>query len=162
MTKNQKPPMYIVSLVDWLWARVVAFFLWPLHMLAEKLVHRKIRSSIGITKVVLQHSTSFSVTCFKIFLPYKQYCKTDLQSILCFLQAGVSGGGSLPMHVDKFFEVRPPILFLEIRDKCFFLHSNKVVCPYVNRLVLYAGHRCECTKWVWFDRNLTGCLCAEA
>ncbi|XP_010512900.1 PREDICTED: probable acyl-activating enzyme 16, chloroplastic isoform X2 [Camelina sativa] len=68
LTKNQKPPMYIASLVDWLWARVVAFVLLPLHMLAEKLVHRKIRSSVGITK------------------------------------AGVSGGGSLPMHVDKFFE----------------------------------------------------------
>ncbi|KAG5406115.1 hypothetical protein IGI04_012234 [Brassica rapa subsp. trilocularis] len=69
LTKNQKPPVYIVALVDWLWARVVAFVLWPLHMLAEKLVHKKIRSSIGITK------------------------------------AGVSGGGSLPMHIDKFFEV---------------------------------------------------------
>ncbi|KAJ0248984.1 acyl-activating enzyme 16 [Hirschfeldia incana] len=68
LTKNQKPPVYIVALVDWLWARVVAFVLWPLHMLAEKLVHKKIRSSIGITK------------------------------------AGVSGGGSLPMHIDKFFE----------------------------------------------------------
>ncbi|KAG2321402.1 hypothetical protein Bca52824_014615 [Brassica carinata] len=68
LTKNQKPPVYIVSMVDWLWARVVAFVLWPLHMLAEKLVHKKIRSSIGITK------------------------------------AGVSGGGSLPMHIDKFFE----------------------------------------------------------
>ncbi|KAF8107377.1 hypothetical protein N665_0122s0021 [Sinapis alba] len=68
LTKNQKHPMYIVALVDWLWARVVAFVLWPLHMLAENLVHKKIRSSIGITK------------------------------------AGVSGGGSLPMHIDKFFE----------------------------------------------------------
>ncbi|CAN8270494.1 unnamed protein product [Cochlearia groenlandica] len=68
LTKKQKPPMYIVSLVDWLWARVVAFVLWPLHMLAEKLVYKKIRSAIGVTK------------------------------------AGVSGGGSLPMHVDKFFE----------------------------------------------------------
>lgn len=64
LTKNQKPPLYIVSLVDWLWARVVAFVLWPLHILAEKLVHKKIRSSIGITKVVLQYSSSFSVTCF--------------------------------------------------------------------------------------------------
>ncbi|CAH2052888.1 unnamed protein product, partial [Thlaspi arvense] len=68
LTKNQKPPMYIVALVDWLWARVAAFVLWPMHMLAEKLVHQKIRSSIGISK------------------------------------AGVSGGGSLPMHIDKFFE----------------------------------------------------------
>lgn len=58
MTKNQKAPVYIVAVVDWLWARLVASILWPLHMLAEKLVHEKIRSSIGITKVVLQHSTS--------------------------------------------------------------------------------------------------------
>ncbi|CAF1705567.1 BnaC03g74060D [Brassica napus] len=68
LTKSQKPPVYIVALVDWLCARVVAFVLWPLHMLAEKLVYKKIRSSIGITK------------------------------------AGVTGGGSLPMHIDKFFE----------------------------------------------------------
>ncbi|KAJ4897652.1 hypothetical protein Rs2_24446 [Raphanus sativus] len=68
LTKNQKAPVYIVAVVDWLWARLVASILWPLHMLAEKLVHEKIRSSIGITK------------------------------------AGVSGGGSLPMHIDKFFE----------------------------------------------------------
>lgn len=72
LTKNQKPPIYIVSLVDWLWARVVAFVLWPLHMLAEKLVHRKIRSSVGITKVVLQHSTSFSFTSF-IFLGEQKF-----------------------------------------------------------------------------------------
>ena len=25
---------------------------------------------------------------------------------LAMLQAGISGGGSLPLHVDKFFEVR--------------------------------------------------------
>lgn len=66
LTKSQKPPVYIVALVDWLCARVVAFVLWPLHMLAEKLVYKKIRSSIGITKV-LQDSTSLS-----LFSPQKK------------------------------------------------------------------------------------------
>ncbi|KAK3145499.1 hypothetical protein QOZ80_3BG0253620 [Eleusine coracana subsp. coracana] len=55
-------------MVKWLWARLVAAFLWPLHNLANKLVYKKINSAIGISK------------------------------------AGISGGGSLPMHVDKFFE----------------------------------------------------------
>lgn len=32
------------------------------------------------------------------------------------------------MHIDKFFEVRPPILFLEIREKMFILcNANKVL-----------------------------------
>ncbi|ESQ56270.1 hypothetical protein EUTSA_v10024478mg [Eutrema salsugineum] len=69
LTKEQKPPMYIVSLVDYLRARVVAALLWPLHMLAKSLIYKKIHSSIGISK------------------------------------AGISGGGSLPIHIDKFFEV---------------------------------------------------------
>ncbi|XP_010532733.1 PREDICTED: probable acyl-activating enzyme 16, chloroplastic isoform X3 [Tarenaya hassleriana] len=68
LTKNQNPPPYLISLVDWLIARVAAAILWPLHMLAKRFVYRKILSSIGISK------------------------------------AGISGGGSLPMHVDKFFE----------------------------------------------------------
>lgn len=52
LTKEQKPPMYIVAFVDWLWARVVAALLWPLHMLAKRLIYKKIHSSIGISKVV--------------------------------------------------------------------------------------------------------------
>nr|AAM28628.1 acyl-CoA synthetase-like protein [Arabidopsis thaliana] len=74
LTKEQKPPMYIVAFVDWLWARVIAALLWPLHMLAKKLIYKKIHSSIGISK------------------------------------AGISGGGSLPIHVDKFFEAIGVIL----------------------------------------------------
>ncbi|XP_011620348.2 long-chain-fatty-acid--[acyl-carrier-protein] ligase AEE15, chloroplastic isoform X1 [Amborella trichopoda] len=58
----------LVSFFDWLWARTVAAFLWPLHLLAVTLVYSKIHSSIGISK------------------------------------AGISGGGSMPLHVDKFFE----------------------------------------------------------
>lgn len=74
LTKEQKPPMYIVSLVDWLRARVVAALLWPLHMLAKILIYKKIHASIGISK------------------------------------AGISGGGSLPIHIDKFFEAIGVIL----------------------------------------------------
>ncbi|KAJ4723082.1 Long-chain acyl-CoA synthetase [Melia azedarach] len=68
LTRNQKQPSHLVAIFDWLWARIISIILWPLHMLAEKLVYRKIRSAIGISK------------------------------------AGISGGGSLPMHVDQFFE----------------------------------------------------------
>ncbi|KAH0928843.1 hypothetical protein HID58_014570 [Brassica napus] len=74
LTKEQKPPMYIVSLVDWLRARVIAALLWPLHMLAKILIYKKIHASIGISK------------------------------------AGISGGGSLPIHIDKFFEAIGVIL----------------------------------------------------
>ncbi|CAA7027991.1 unnamed protein product [Microthlaspi erraticum] len=74
LTKEQKPPMFIVAFVDWLWARVVAALLWPLHMLAKALIYKKIHASIGISK------------------------------------AGISGGGSLPIHIDKFFEAIGVIL----------------------------------------------------
>ncbi|OWM76739.1 probable acyl-activating enzyme 16, chloroplastic isoform X2 [Punica granatum] len=68
LTKDPKQPSYIVALLDYLWARILAALLWPLHVLANKIVYSKIRAAIGISK------------------------------------AGISGGGSLPMYVDKFFE----------------------------------------------------------
>ncbi|XP_048230081.1 probable acyl-activating enzyme 16, chloroplastic [Ricinus communis] len=68
LTRIQKQPSYLISLLDCLWARIMAAILLPVHMLAKKLVYRKIHLAIGISK------------------------------------AGISGGGSLPMHVDKFFE----------------------------------------------------------
>ncbi|XP_073284112.1 probable acyl-activating enzyme 16, chloroplastic isoform X1 [Primulina huaijiensis] len=68
LTTNLKQPSYLVSIFDWLWARIIAGILLPLHMLAKKVVYSKIHSAIGISK------------------------------------AGTSGGGSLPSHVDKFFE----------------------------------------------------------
>ncbi|XP_028081530.1 long-chain-fatty-acid--[acyl-carrier-protein] ligase AEE15, chloroplastic-like isoform X2 [Camellia sinensis] len=68
LTKSQKQPKYLVSALDWLWARIISLILWPVHILAKKLVYNKIHSAIGISK------------------------------------AGISGGGRLPSHVDKFFE----------------------------------------------------------
>ncbi|XP_062165032.1 probable acyl-activating enzyme 16, chloroplastic isoform X2 [Alnus glutinosa] len=68
LTRNEKQPSYLVSMLDWLWARCIAAILYPVHMLAKKVVYSKIHSTIGISK------------------------------------AGVSGGGSLPLHVDQFFE----------------------------------------------------------
>ncbi|KAL2469427.1 putative acyl-activating enzyme 16 [Abeliophyllum distichum] len=68
LTKDPEQPSLLVSLFDWFWARITAAILWPLHMLAKKIVYSKIHSAIGISK------------------------------------AGISGGGSLPSHVDKFFE----------------------------------------------------------
>ncbi|KAF9663502.1 hypothetical protein SADUNF_Sadunf17G0057200 [Salix dunnii] len=68
LTRSRKEPSYFVSMLDWLWARIIATILLPIHMLAKKLVYSKIHSAIGISK------------------------------------AGISGGGSLPLHVDKFFE----------------------------------------------------------
>ncbi|XP_050879372.1 probable acyl-activating enzyme 16, chloroplastic isoform X1 [Lathyrus oleraceus] len=68
LTKNQKSPSYLYAMLDWLWARTMAAILYPVHMLANKLVYSKIRSAIGIST------------------------------------AAISGGGSLPSHVDKFFE----------------------------------------------------------
>lgn len=68
LTRNQKQHSYVVAVLDWLWARTVAAILWPVHMLAKKLVYSKIHSAIGMSK------------------------------------GGVNGGGSLPLHVDRFYE----------------------------------------------------------
>ncbi|XP_061373012.1 probable acyl-activating enzyme 16, chloroplastic isoform X2 [Gastrolobium bilobum] len=68
LTKNKQQPSYVHSMLDWLWARIIATILFPVHILARKLVYSKIHSVIGISK------------------------------------AGISGGGSLPQQVDKFFE----------------------------------------------------------
>ncbi|KAJ4846059.1 Long-chain-fatty-acid--[acyl-carrier-protein] ligase AEE15, chloroplastic [Turnera subulata] len=53
LTRNQEQPSYLVSALDWLWARIFAAILFPLHILASKLVYSKIRSAIGISKVLL-------------------------------------------------------------------------------------------------------------
>ncbi|KAE9601152.1 putative long-chain-fatty-acid--[acyl-carrier-protein] ligase [Lupinus albus] len=68
LTKNKKQPSYVSSMLEWLWARAIAAILFPVHLLAKKLIYSKIHSAIGISK------------------------------------AGISGGGSLPLQVDKFFE----------------------------------------------------------
>ncbi|XP_050899029.1 probable acyl-activating enzyme 16, chloroplastic isoform X3 [Lathyrus oleraceus] len=68
LTRNTKQPSIIHSTLDWLWASIIASILFPIHLLAKKLVYSKIHSAIGISK------------------------------------AGISGGGSLPLQVDKFFE----------------------------------------------------------
>ncbi|KAL9237846.1 hypothetical protein vseg_012346 [Gypsophila vaccaria] len=68
LTKELQQQPYFLAAVDWLWARIAAAILWPIHALAKKLVYSKIRSAVGISK------------------------------------AGISGGGSLPLHIDKFFE----------------------------------------------------------
>ncbi|KAK7247054.1 hypothetical protein RIF29_41930 [Crotalaria pallida] len=68
LTKDKQQPSFVYSMLEWLWARTIAAILFPLHLLAKKLVYSKIHSAIGISK------------------------------------AGISGGGSLPWQVDKFFE----------------------------------------------------------
>lgn len=68
LTKKQEQQYYPIAIVDWLWARVAAAVLWPIHALAKKHLYSKIQSAVGISK------------------------------------AGISGGGSLPTHIDKFFE----------------------------------------------------------
>ncbi|XP_071938297.1 probable acyl-activating enzyme 16, chloroplastic [Coffea arabica] len=68
LTRSPEEPSYIVAVLDWVYARIIAAILLPLHMLARKIVYSKIHAAIGISK------------------------------------AGISGGGSLPSHIDKFFE----------------------------------------------------------
>ncbi|KAM4117192.1 hypothetical protein ACJW30_02G105800 [Castanea mollissima] len=87
LTRNQKQPSYLISMLDWLWARFIAAILWPVHLLAKKIVYSKIHSSIGISK------------------------------------AGITGGGSLPLHVDKFFEA----IGLKVQNGYGLTESSPVV-----------------------------------
>ncbi|KAK9933011.1 hypothetical protein M0R45_020225 [Rubus argutus] len=50
LTRKQKQPSYLVSVADWLWARIVAALLWPLHVIGQNLIYSKIQSAIGILK----------------------------------------------------------------------------------------------------------------
>lgn len=52
LTKCQKQCSFLVAAFDWLWARTISLILWPLHMLAKKLVYNKIQTAIGISKVL--------------------------------------------------------------------------------------------------------------
>lgn len=101
-------------MVNWLSARIVAALLWPLHNLAKTLVYKKIHSAIGISKVLyLTPCACFCVTLIILVrvlsvkgVSLTPMLITDIFGEFCGnLQAGISGGGSLPMHVDKFFEV---------------------------------------------------------
>lgn len=87
LTRNVEQPSHLSAVFDCLWSRFVASILWPLHILAKKIVYSKIQSAIGISK------------------------------------AGVSGGGSLPPHVDKFFEA----IGIKIRNGYGLTESAPVV-----------------------------------
>ncbi|XP_058009782.1 probable acyl-activating enzyme 16, chloroplastic isoform X2 [Hevea brasiliensis] len=50
LTRIQKEPSYLVLVLDYLWARIIAAILLPVHKLADKLVYSKIRSAIGMSK----------------------------------------------------------------------------------------------------------------
>ncbi|XP_071721883.1 probable acyl-activating enzyme 16, chloroplastic [Rutidosis leptorrhynchoides] len=60
LTNSQKQASYISSMGDLLWARIVASVLLPLHVLAEILVHKKIRSAIGMSKARISGGGSLS------------------------------------------------------------------------------------------------------
>lgn len=97
LTKNQKQPSYLVSVLDYFLARIIAAILWPIHMLAKKIVYRKIQSAIGLSK------------------------------------AGISGGGSLPSHIDSFFEA----IGIKIQNGYGMTETSPVVsCRHLNCNVL--------------------------
>lgn len=52
LTRSPEEPTYIVAVLDWLRARIIAAVLLPLHMLARKIVYSKIHAAIGISKVL--------------------------------------------------------------------------------------------------------------
>ena len=52
LTRSPEEPSYIVAVLDWVYARIIAALLLPLHMLARKIVYSKIHAAIGISKVV--------------------------------------------------------------------------------------------------------------
>lgn len=51
LSNNLVKSSFIAYMMKWLWARLVAAFLWPFHNLAKILVYKKIHSAIGISKV---------------------------------------------------------------------------------------------------------------
>lgn len=113
LTEKQNQQWPIVLLFDWLWGRILAAILWPLHNLGKKLVYKKVHSAIGISK------------------------------------AGISGGGSLPMHIDKFFEA----IGVKVQNGYGLTETSPVVAarrPYCNVLGT-VGHPLDHTEIKIFD-----------
>ncbi|MBA0756238.1 hypothetical protein Gogos_021969, partial [Gossypium gossypioides] len=113
LTRNTEQPSYLASLLDCLWARIIAAILWPLHVLAKKLVYQNIHSAIGISK------------------------------------AGINGGGSLPMHLDKFFEA----IGVTVQNGYGLTESSPVVAcrrPYCN-VIGSIGHPIQHTEFKVVD-----------
>ncbi|XP_066364720.1 probable acyl-activating enzyme 16, chloroplastic [Miscanthus floridulus] len=113
LSNNLVKPSFIAYMMKWLWARLIAAFLWPLHNLAKILVYKKIHSAIGISK------------------------------------AGISGGGSLPMHVDKFFEA----IGIKVQNGYGLTETSPVVAarrPFCNVLGTI-GHPIKHTEIKVFD-----------
>lgn len=79
MTRKQKQPSYLVSIADWLWARVVAALLWPLHVMGQNLIYSKIQSAIGISKVII--TNLFIISFFYIVTTMSQ---VDIASSVIF------------------------------------------------------------------------------
>ncbi|KAK6161688.1 hypothetical protein DH2020_005069 [Rehmannia glutinosa] len=113
LARNLEQPSHLSALFDWMWARIVATILFPLHTLAKKIVYSKIKSAIGISK------------------------------------AGVSGGGSLSPHVDKFFEA----IDIKVQNGYGLTESSPVVAARrLNCNVLGSvGHPIRHTEIMVFD-----------
>lgn len=60
LTRNVKQPSIVNSMLDCLWARIIATILFPIHLLAIKFVYSKIHSAIGFSKVL------YSLLCFVV------------------------------------------------------------------------------------------------
>ncbi|KAA3480353.1 putative acyl-activating enzyme 16, chloroplastic isoform X1 [Gossypium australe] len=67
LTRNTEQPSYLASMLDCLWARIIAAILWPLHVLAKKLVYQKIRSAIGISKAGINGGGNLPMHLDKFF-----------------------------------------------------------------------------------------------
>ena len=83
LTRNQQEPSFLVAFVDWLWARVAASVLWPIHVLAKLLLYRKIQSAIGISKVRPFLNFSFQLVHLLCYL-YEIADDVFYQGSLCF------------------------------------------------------------------------------
>lgn len=68
LTKEHIQESLIIVVKDWLWARIVAVLLWPLHTLAMKLVYSKIHSAIGISKVLEYRTFALESAVYFAFL----------------------------------------------------------------------------------------------
>ena len=56
--------------MDWLWARVAAAILWPIHALAKKLLYSKFQSAIGISKVYQSFKSLYLVVSLRGYICY--------------------------------------------------------------------------------------------